>query len=30
LAAQVQLAEQRLRSKPEIIRACSHQCGYSV
>ena len=30
LTAQVRLAEQRLRNQPEIIRACSRQCGYSV
>lgn len=30
LTEQVRLAEQRLRDQPEIIRACSHQCGYSV
>lgn len=30
LKAQVQLAEQRLRNKPEITCACSRQCGYVV
>ncbi|MEO7001002.1 MAG: IS630 family transposase [Ktedonobacterales bacterium] len=28
LTAQVRLAEQRVRNKPDIIRACSQQCGY--
>lgn len=30
LTEQVRLAEQRLRDQPEIIRACSQQCGYLV
>src|SRR5579859_1495391 len=30
LTMQVRLAEQRLRDKPDIIRACSRQCGYLV
>jgi len=30
LTTQVRLAEQRLRDKPDIIRACSRQCGYLV
>jgi len=30
LTEQVRLAEQRLRDKPEIIRACSRQCGYPI
>lgn len=30
LPEQVRLAEQRLRDQPEIIRACSRQCGYWV
>jgi transposase len=30
LVGQLRLAEQRLRAKPEIIRACSRQCGYLV
>ena len=30
LTAQVRHAEQRVRDQPEIIRACSRQCGYLV
>lgn len=30
LTTQLRQAEQRLRVKPEIIRACSRQCGYLV
>ena len=30
LTAQLRRAEQRLRDKPEKIRACSQQCDYSV
>lgn len=30
LTEQVRQAEQRLRDKPEMIRACSRQCGYLV
>jgi transposase len=30
LTQQVRLAEQRLRDKPDIICACSRQCGYLV
>lgn len=30
LTEQVRRAAHRLRQKPEIIRACSQQCGYSV
>jgi transposase len=30
LTTQVRQAEQRLRGKPDIICACSRQCGYSV
>ena len=30
LAEQVRQAEQRVRDQPEIIRACSQQCGYLV
>lgn len=30
LTEQVRHAEQRLRDQPEIIRACSQQCGYLV
>lgn len=30
LTAQVRQAEQRIRDKPDILRACSQQCGYWV
>lgn len=30
LTEQVRQAEQRLRDRPELIRACSQQCGYLV
>ncbi len=30
LAEQVRQAEQRVRNQPDIIRACSQQCGYLV
>lgn len=30
LTQQVQQAEHRLRNQPDIIRACSQQCGYLV
>lgn len=30
LTEQVRLAEQRVRDQPDIIRACSQQCGYLV
>lgn len=30
LTLQVRQAEQRLRNQPDIIRACSQQCGYLV
>lgn len=30
LTAQVQQATQQVRAKPELLRACSRQCGYLV